>query len=217
MPPKHTTKRRYQRQSRQALRFSPTAWAKLLFLRDIGDTEVGGFGISASDDLLLIQDFVLIPQVCSAVTVSFADDAVAEFFDQQVDLCRQPHEFARIWIHTHPGNCARPSAVDEETFSRVFGRSDWAVMAIVACGGETYARLQFQSGPGGSLRLPIEVSYAAPFMGSDHNDWTDEYLAAVHPISTLIVPEDTCFPTSSRVGGSSRSLSPLELAAWPDW
>ena len=26
------------------LRFSPTAWAKLLFLRDAGDTEIGGFG-----------------------------------------------------------------------------------------------------------------------------------------------------------------------------
>ena len=27
------------------LRFSPYAWAKLLFLRDLGETEVGGFGI----------------------------------------------------------------------------------------------------------------------------------------------------------------------------
>ncbi len=38
------------------LRFSPTAWAKLLFLRDSGETEVGGFGIAASDDLLLVED-----------------------------------------------------------------------------------------------------------------------------------------------------------------
>src|SRR4051812_35743192 len=38
------------------LRFSPTAWAKLLFLRDIGDTEVGGFGITPADDLLFVED-----------------------------------------------------------------------------------------------------------------------------------------------------------------
>lgn len=193
------------------------AWAKLLFLRDIGETEVGGFGISAAHDLLLIQDFALIPQVCSVVTVSFVDDAVAEFFDQQIDLGRQPQEFARVWIHTHPGDCARPSAIDEETFSRVFGRTDWAVIAIVACGGETYARLHFPAGPGGSLRLPIEVSYAGPFEGCNHDAWTDEYLAAVHPISDLIGPEDACLPSSSRVDGSSHSLSPLEPAAWPDW
>ena len=31
---------------RPILRFSPTAWAKLLFLRDYGPTEVGGFGIA---------------------------------------------------------------------------------------------------------------------------------------------------------------------------
>ncbi len=46
--------------STPALRFSPTAWAKLLFLRDYGDTEVGGFGISASHDLLLINDIQLV-------------------------------------------------------------------------------------------------------------------------------------------------------------
>src|SRR5262245_57885400 len=34
------------------LRFSPTAWAKLLLMRDLGDTEIGGFGITPSNDLL---------------------------------------------------------------------------------------------------------------------------------------------------------------------
>jgi hypothetical protein len=202
---------------RPKLRFSPTAWAKLLFLRDFGDTEVGGFGISTTDDLLLIQEFVLVPQVCSAVTVSFADEAVAEFFDQQIDLGRRPEEFARIWIHTHPGDCARPSSVDDETFSRVFGRSDWAVMAIVACGGETYARLQFRAGPGGSLRLPMEVNYAVPFIGSAHEAWTDEYLAAVDPLPDLTLQEAECSLIRSHIGSSSRILSPLDLASWPDW
>ena len=36
----------FQRQT--CLRFSPTAWAKLLYLRDFGRTEVGGFGIATS-------------------------------------------------------------------------------------------------------------------------------------------------------------------------
>ena len=29
-----------------SMRFSPTAWAKLLYLRNLGDSEVGGFGIA---------------------------------------------------------------------------------------------------------------------------------------------------------------------------
>jgi len=53
-----------------ALRFSPTAWAKLLYLRDLGETEVGGFGISAADDLLCIEDVELVRQVCTGVSVA---------------------------------------------------------------------------------------------------------------------------------------------------
>src|SRR3954470_13450757 len=67
------------------LRFSPTAWARLLFLRDAGDTEIGAFGISAPDDLLLVEDMQLVRQTCTWVHVEFDDEAVANFFDDQVD------------------------------------------------------------------------------------------------------------------------------------
>ena len=56
------------------LRLTPYAWAKLLWLRDLGETEVGGFGISAAGDLLLVEDVCLVRQSCTAVTVKFADD-----------------------------------------------------------------------------------------------------------------------------------------------
>ncbi len=161
------------------MRFSPLAWAKLLFLRDLGPTEVGGFGISHVEDLLLIEDFVLVRQDCSPVTVAFHDEAVAEFFDQQIDLGRRPDQCARVWIHTHPGSSALPSGVDEETFARVFGRSDWAVMAILAQGGQTYARLQFQAGPGGNLRIPVTVDWSRPFAGTDWTRWKHEYAQSV--------------------------------------
>ena len=47
--------RQSDRSDAPTLRFSPTAWAKLLFLRDADDTEVGGFGISSANDPLLIE------------------------------------------------------------------------------------------------------------------------------------------------------------------
>jgi len=107
------------------LRFSATAFAKLLYLRDYGGTEVGGFGISAEEDLLLVTDFQLVKQVCTPTTVEFDDDSVADFFDEQVDQGLKPDRFARIWIHTHPGDSAKPSGTDEETFARVFGHAQW--------------------------------------------------------------------------------------------
>ena len=67
------------------LRFSPTAWAKLTFLRDYGETEVGGFGVAAHDDLLLVEDIQLVKQTCSWAHVAFDDESVADFFDVQVD------------------------------------------------------------------------------------------------------------------------------------
>ena len=85
------------------LRFSPTAWAKLLFLRDAGDTEVGGFGISAADDLLLIEDVQLVRQVCDLASVAFDDASVADFFDRQVDAGVSMARCGRVWLHTHPG------------------------------------------------------------------------------------------------------------------
>ena len=56
--------------ARPALRFTPYAWARLLFLRDAGPTEVGGFGISSPGDHLLIEDVRLVRQRCTRVPLS---------------------------------------------------------------------------------------------------------------------------------------------------
>jgi proteasome lid subunit RPN8/RPN11 len=145
------------------LRFAPYAWAKLLYLRDVGDTEVGGFGISATDDLFLVEDVRLVQQRCTQASVEFEDEAVADFFDEQVDLGRRPEQFAKVWVHSHPGESAEPSWTDEDTFARAFGSSSWAVMFIVAKGGETYARLRFGCGPGAELLAPVAIAWDAPF------------------------------------------------------
>ena len=181
--PKLTTKTQSQIQRRAfrqpALRFSPTAWAKLLFLRDYGETEVGGFALVSADDWLYVEDVQLVRQRCTVITVAFDDDSVADFFDRCVDQGLKPAQFGRIWIHTHPGVSPEPSGTDEATFGRVFGTSDWALMFILACGGATYARLRFNVGPGGDVLLPVEVDYSRPFSASNWIAWEQEYLAHV--------------------------------------
>lgn len=156
-----------------------------MFLRDAGPTEIGGFGISAPGDSLLIEDVCLVKQTCDWASVAFDDDAVAEFFDDQVDRRRRPAEFGRVWVHTHPGDSPSPSWTDEETFARVFGGCDWAVMLILAAGGASYARLRFSAGPGGSLVVPMEVAFEAAFEGSDQLAWQQEYDDCVTPLATV--------------------------------
>lgn len=195
-------------QQSPTLRFTPTAWAKLRFLRDAGDTEIGGFGVTATGDLLLVEDFALVTQTCTPVTVEFDDEAVADYFDAQVDAGRRPEEFARIWIHTHPGNSAQPSHTDEATFSRVFGRADWAVMFILARGGQTYARLRFNVGPGGEVSIPFDFEFSRPFKGSDFERWHEEYLANVQ----VLLPEPSTSKTAERP-----STADVASGAQDDW
>ena len=167
------------------LRFSPTAWAKLLYFRDRGPTEIGGFGITPEDDLLYVRDFLTVRQGATAASIAFEDGAVADFFDRQVDGGLKPMQFARVWCHTHPGNCPSPSSIDEGTFGRVFGTCQHAIMFILAEGGQSYARLRFNVGPAGSIVLPVQVDYGRPFGSSDVAAWEAEYLANIHAESSF--------------------------------
>lgn len=177
-----------KRNEPQVLKFSPLAWLKLQFFLHRGDTEIGGFGISAETDLLYITDFITIHQEVSSVSVEFADDSVADYVDACVDAGLQPRQFMRIWCHTHPGESPQPSTTDEETFARVFGSCDWSMMFIIGRTSKTYARLSFSTGPGMSVLLPVEVDYASwpnrlallKYPESMFAGWEAEYTEHVH-------------------------------------
>ena len=172
-------KKKAEQTRRLALRFSPTAWAKLLYFRDKSDNEVGGFGITEPDDLLLVKEFVTVKQQVTAVSVKFDDEAVADLFENQVDLGRKPEQFARIWLHSHPGDSPEPSIIDEETFERVFGNCQWAVLFVVAQDNKTHAKLSFNVGPGGQVLIPVGIDYSQAFGPTNQELWDAEYASNV--------------------------------------
>jgi len=201
----------------RALRFSPTAWAKLLYFRDKSQDEVGGFGITPPDDLLLVTEFLTVKQEVTCVSVKFEDDAVSKFFDEQVDLGRKPEQFARIWLHTHPGDSPDPSSTDEATFQRVFGGCTWAVMAVVAQDDSTYARLSFNIGPGGQILIPTEVDFSRDFGPSDHSAWDAEYEVDVKAMEWLnrpSQPEEK--PAMTALAGRALPHDFLDEFEWMD-
>ena len=200
--------RRYSTPVQPTLRFSPTAWAKLLYFRDQGETEISGFGITEPDDLLYVTDFITIKQDATVASISLDDDAVADFFETQVDVGRKPEEFFRIWLHTHPGDSPNPSSTDNETFARVFGRCDWALMFILAQDGKTYSRLRFNVGPGGQMLIPVYVDYSQPFGPSDKEQWEAEYKANIkaHSWSRGLVCGDEVFGGSEECDLGDYSL-----------
>ena len=151
----------------------------MLFFRDRGQTEIGGFAVTSKDDLLRVVDFVTVKQEVSMASVVFDDESVADFFEAQVDAGRKPEQFARIWLHSHPGNSPEPSHTDQETFHRVFGKCEWAVMFIVARNGKTSARLRFNVGPRGEIVIPVQVDYSALFSAANPEAWEAEYQANI--------------------------------------
>ena len=169
--------------------FSMLAWMKLQFLCHAGATEIGAFGIARADNPLYIEDIATVRQTCTSVSVEFDDEATADHFDRQVDSGKTPDQFARLWIHTHPGESPHPSSTDEETFSRVFGACSWAVMFILARGGAAYCRLGVQTptGPTGvtaiGLTIPVRVDYsgvtAADLAAISPQSWAEEFAANV--------------------------------------
>lgn len=203
-----------------ALKFTPAAWSKLIYFRDSGRSEVGGFGISAADDPLLVTDVQLVQQTCTPVSVAFDDASVADYFDRQVDQGLPPSRFARLWLHTHPGSSAEPSATDEATFDRVFGSPDWVVMFILAEEGQTYARLRFNVGPGGSIEISSRVDFRAPFGPSEHATWDAEYQANVNIVQRGLSARRGWFADKPRpIPPGSTAGSPQGSSAEPpeDW
>lgn len=175
------------------------AWLKLRLFLHADDVEVGGFGISAANDLLYVEEFVTVKQSVTLATVEFDDVSVADHFDACIDRGIVPARCGRIWLHTHPGSSAEPSLTDERTFARVFGHCDWALMGIVARGGASFARIRFAAGPGGETSVPVRVDWErCPKELLDREGkldelfsaWMDEYGRNIHAHSGLLFTEE---------------------------
>lgn len=191
------------------LTFSPAAWIKLQCFCHLGESEVGGFGLVPDPARLLVTGFEVVRQRCSLVSVAFDDDAVADYFEAMVAQGCRPEQFGRVWLHTHPGDCPLPSGVDEDTFARVFGRCDWAVMFILARGGATYARLRFGVGPRAALPLAVKVAWHLPFENLDPQAWQREHAEKV----TLTSVEAAVDPSAVYAPSALHLARPVDSAS----
>ena len=161
------------------LRLTPYAWAKLMWMRDKGDTEVAGYCVTGTSDPLLVTDFVLIKQECTIMTFDLDSEDIVEYTDRMMDEGLAPWQCMNILAHTHPGNSTDPSGVDEENFEKAFSHPNWAIMLIVGMDGSAYCRLKMNTGPGTISLLDVVIEYGVQFSGSNPEEWEKEYKAKV--------------------------------------
>lgn len=162
-------------------RLSPYAYQKLLFMRDIGETEVSGFAITntASGYPDLITDFQLVKQECSIVTTDMDDDGLSEYVAVMADNGINPSDCMRVWIHTHPGSSPNPSGTDESTFQKLLSKFPFIVMLIISKEGNKFGRIGFTQGCGGTSPVDWDVDWSIPCEAVDFEDWKKEYEGAV--------------------------------------
>jgi hypothetical protein len=127
---------------RATLWFSPLAWLHWQFLCHNGDTEATAFGVTHETDPLLVTQLWVPKQECTFAFTEIENDQVNDLIEWAYDVELKPHQVRKVWLHTHPGDCPRPSWTDEKQFDDWMDKSDMVVMAILARGGDTYARVR---------------------------------------------------------------------------
>lgn len=84
----------------KCLTFSPGAFNKIQYMRDISENEVAGFGITAENDPLYVEDFMLVKQTVGPITFEFDKDDRNRHLDEMAALGIDPCRCQRIVIHT---------------------------------------------------------------------------------------------------------------------
>jgi hypothetical protein len=85
-------------------------------------------------------------------------------------------------------------------------------MFILAQDGQSYGRLRFGVGPGGSVTLATAVDYSRPFAGSNYGVWEEEYLANVDAAESAFLKTQPDMLTSGNALADDLSL--LNPESW---
>lgn len=124
--------------------FHQEPWLKLCALSQEGYNELAGFGISAADDPLEIEDFVLVKHFATAATFEFCPDAMGKHMEDMAARGISPDRCLKIYIHTHPHESPTPSQTDWNEFEDFSENSDFTVMFIMARGGACHCTLRLR-------------------------------------------------------------------------
>ena len=161
------------------LQFAPYAWAKFLHWQNQSKNECFAFGIAQDiKEPLRLTDLRLIPQIVSSHSVEIDGPDIAEYYDTMLDQGLIHKQFARIFLHTHPGRSNSPSVTDQATFDSAFGECDWAIMFILANNGTAHCEISFNVGPHAAVELDWGIDWQPPFEGAtnvDYLSWTKDY------------------------------------------
>ena len=102
-------------------------------------------------------------------------------------------------------------------FDRVFARSDWAVMFILASEGDSYTRLRHNTGPQADVEISVRVDFSREFTGSGFDVWEAEYQHNVVPDHQGITTQSAPIHESPSYLRAHHSQPPSEEEWYEHW
>lgn len=183
----------------KSLRFTPTCWAKLRLFRDLADVQIGAFGISTTQDPLLIVDIVLPRQACTPTSTALLDDhwPATHSIDRKTGPAKERKHYHWITVRTDMDCTA--DCLSTTFVNKMDNWFPWWTNCTVAQNDTARATLMCNIGPGLRQSLVVLVDFQHPFNGSDHVSWRREYEAAVQthdpfssPLNDLLRSPDLC-------------------------
>lgn len=171
------------------LKFTPYAWAKLMYLRNATDNEFGGFGITDDKDLLLVRDIAIIKQEVSSVSFELDPDAHHEYLLEMTEKGYTIDQCMRVWIHTHPGG-PTPSNTDWSNVEEVYSDVDWFVMFINGDSANYCSMFVNVKGMRVEQKLLTCIDWEKDCPAIVLDDWESEYLEKVEEKQIIITCKD---------------------------
>ena len=160
-----------------AYKFSPTAYAKVVWLlRNVKD-ETAAMGIVDPNNKWRIIDIEIVEQESSACEVELLNlpDFALEMEQRGYDM----EQCMRVWIHTHPGASCTPSNTDETTFDNLLSAYPYFGMIIFGRELDAYAKVGYRVGPPCNVEVKVKVDWDTNFVNVDFDQFKKDVEAKV--------------------------------------
>ena len=156
------------------LNFTAETWQQLNYMCKRCTHRDQVFRNHTSGGQAVVTDLWFPQQTCTAATVEFDDEDIAAQIDElqtHTPWMSASASGSTLTLATAP----TPVAQTIQTFSKVLGHFDWAVMAILAKGGKSYARIKHDA-PAGITDGKIEYKIPMGMYSGGYEEW-DQILA----------------------------------------
>jgi len=169
-----------------------------------------------NDGSILVKELHILKQISDWASCEITKDGFLQYDRMMEERKLEPHQYGRVWLHTHPGKSATPSKTDWENFRR-FQDYGWALMLILASDWTATGHLWIRdsySAVGSVVPVDVALVLDPPWLIQE-DDWLKDLKLVEEP-----APRPTLYrkdKKSRKQTGKKKSVKdPESFVSWFD-